>query len=160
MAYPATIDEICAALRERGWPALARRLAYFASADDLEPGDVPLTAASALGFWAFFSRVAAAAPLNRIDLACSPEGRLSAYWDYAHGGRVSVWFHDTERVNFAAKDAGKQWVDLDGGGDTGSQSEVVTKLVAAGLFQWHQEIAAGKNWRANTTLPDTAGVGT
>ena len=39
MPPPTTIDEICAALTARGWSALARRLAYFASAEDLEPGD-------------------------------------------------------------------------------------------------------------------------
>ena len=160
MPYPATIDEIGAALTARGCPALARRLAYFASDADLEPGDVPLTLASALGFWDFYRRVDAVEPLNRIDLACSPEGRLSAYWDYANGGRVSIWFHDTEGVNFAATDARQQWVDIDGGGDTGSQAEVMAKLVEAGLFQWHQETPESKNWRANTMSPDTAGVGT
>ncbi len=37
--HPQTIPEICAALNGRGRPELARRLAYFASEEDLEPGE-------------------------------------------------------------------------------------------------------------------------
>ena len=51
MPYPATLDEICAALTARGCPALARRLAYFASDADLEPGDVHLCP---IGFMLYF----------------------------------------------------------------------------------------------------------
>ena len=157
MAYPATIDEICAALRERGWPALARRLAYFASAADLEPGDVPLTAGSALGFWSFFSRVDSE---GQLRTGCSQEGWLCVEWDFADQRDVCLWFKDVRQVMFAARDANGRWVDIAGGGDTGNLDEILAKLVEAGLFQWHQEIADGKNWRANTTSPDTAGIAT
>ena len=155
MPSPATIEEVCAALRERGWPALARRLAYFASAADLEPGDVPLTTVSALGFWAFFSRVDSE---GQASLTCTAEGRLCGSWDFADRRAASLLFLDAQRVLFAATAADGQWVGIDGGGDTGSGSAVMKKLVAAGLFQWHQEIADGKNWRANTMSPDTAEV--
>ena len=156
MPPPATIDEICAALTARGWPALARRLAYFASAEDLEPGDVPLTLDSALGFWAFFSAVDSA---GRVDLACSLEGRLSAVWRFAGDERrACVWFNDDGTVDFAATDAGGRWVDLDSGGDTGRQAEVMAKLVAAGLLQWHQEAQDSRNSQPSTMLSDTAGI--
>ena len=160
MPQPATINEICAALTARGCPALAQRLAYFASTADLEPGDVPLTLASALAFWDFFSAVEPVEPVDRIDMACSPEGRLSVYWDYADPRRASIWFHDTELVNFAAKAANDQWVDIAGGGDTCGLQDLAAKLVEAGLFTWHRETPSGKNLRRSTTSPDTAGVGT
>lgn len=155
---PRTIDEVCAALTKRGRPDLAQRVAYFASDADLEPEDAPLTVASALGFWAFFRAVEGIEPVNRIDMACSPEGRLSAYWDFADERRASIWFHNTERINFAAKDANGRWVDIDGGGDTGNQADVMAKLVEAGLFIWYQEAENGRNSPPSTTLPGTAGV--
>ena len=155
MADYATIDEICAALRARGWPALARRLAYFASAEDLEPGDVPLTLDSALGFWAFFSAVDSD---TRVEIGCSSEGWICADWRFADERTTSIWFLDEERVRFAAKDAAGRWVDLDSGGDTGRQAEVMVKLVEAGLLQWHQEAQDSRNSQPGTMLPDTAGI--
>lgn len=156
MPYPATIEEVCAALRERGWPALARRLAYFASAADLEPGDVPLTLASALGFWSFFSRVDSE---GQLRTGCSQEGWLCVEWYFADQRDVCLWFLDDRQVRFAAVGRNGQPVKVDGG-NAGSLAVVTEKLIAAGLFQWHQEIADGKNWRVNTTSPDTAGIGT
>lgn len=156
MPPPATIDEICAALTARGWPALARRLAYFASAEDLEPGDVPLTLESALGFWAFFSAVASD---GKLRTGCSPEGWLCVNWDFPDARLATVWFLDSQRVRFAAKGINSQRVKVDGG-NAGSLAVVTEKLVEAGLFTWHQETLDGKNLRPNTTLPDTAAVGT
>ena len=156
MSYPATIDEICAALRARGWPALARRLAYFASAEDLEPGDVPLTLDSALGFWEFFSAVDSE---GKLRTGCSPEGWLCVHWDFEDDRRVSIWFLDSRRVRFAAKGGNGQRVKVDGG-NAGSLAVVTEKLVEAGLFTWQQETLDRKNWRPSTTLPDTAGVAT
>ncbi len=154
MPYPATIDEIGAALTARGYPALARRLAYFASDADLEPGDVPLTLASALGFWAFFRRVDSE---GRAFTGCSPEGWLCVEWDFDDQRGVSLWFVDDQQVRFAAKGADGQWVKVDGG-NAGSLAVVAEKLVEAGLFQWNQETADGKNWQLGTMSPDTAGV--
>ena len=156
MPYPATLDEIGAALTARGCPALARRLAYFASDADLEPGDVPLTLSSALGFWAFFRRVDSE---GRAFTGCSPEGWLCVEWDFDDPRGVSLWFLDDQQVRFAAKGADGQWVKVDGG-NAGSLAVVAEKLVEAGLFQWHQETADGKNWQLGTMSPDTAGVGT
>ena len=156
MPYPATLDEIGAALTARGCPALARRLAYFASDDDLEPGDVPLTLSSALGFWAFFRRVDSE---GRSFTGCSPEGWLCVEWDFDDQRGVSLWFVDDQQVRFAAKGADGQWVKVDGG-NAGSLAVVAEKLVEAGLFQWHQETTDGKNWQLGTMSPDTAGVGT
>ena len=156
MPYPTTLDEIGAALTARGCPALARRLAYFASDADLEPGDVPLTLSSALGFWAFFRRVDSE---GRAFTGCSPEGWLCVEWDFDDQRGVSLWFVDDQQVRFAAKGADGQWVKVDGG-NAGSLAVVAEKLVEAGLFQWHQETADGKNWQLGTMSPDTAGVGT
>ena len=156
MPYPATLDEIGAALTARGCPALARRLAYFASDADLEPGDVPLTLSSALGFWSFFRRVDSE---GRAFTGCSPEGWLCVEWDFDDQRGVSLWFVDDQQIRFAAKGADGQWVKVDGG-NAGSLAVVAEKLVEAGLFQWHQETADGKNWQRGTMSPDTAGVGT
>ena len=157
MPHPATIDEICAALRERGWPALARRLAYFASTADLEPGDVPLTAASALGFWSFLNMVDSD---TRVELGCSAEGRICADWRFADARTASIWFLDAERARFAAKDAKGRWVDPDSGGDTAGLEELAAKLVTAGLFNWHPKLIAPRNSTPDITLPDTARVAT
>ena len=155
MADYATIDEICSALRARGWPALARRLAYFASAEDLEPGDVPLTLDSALGFWEFFSAVDSA---GAVFTTCSQEGWLCVNWDFPDARLATVWFLDSQRVRFAAKGGNGQRVKVDGG-NAGSLAVVTEKLVEAGLFTWQQETPDGKNLRPGTMLPDTAGVG-
>ena len=156
MPDPATLDEIGAALTARGCPALARRLAYFASDADLEPGDAPLTLSSALGFWAFFRRVDSE---GRAFTGCSPEGWLCVEWDFDDQRGVSLWFLDDQQVRFAAQGTDGQWVKVDGG-NAGSLAVVAEKLVEAGLFQWHQETADGKNWQLGTMSPDTAGVGT
>ena len=155
MPPPATINEICAALTAWGWPALARRLAYFASAEDLEPGDVPLTVESALGFWAFFSAVASE---GEVFTTCSQEGWLCVNWDFPDARLATVWFLDSRQVRFAAKGVNGQRVKVDGG-NAGSLSVVTEKLVEAGLFTWQQETPDSKNLRPSTTLPDTAGVG-
>ena len=155
MPQPATINEICAALTARGCPALAQRLAYFASTADLEPGDVPLTLASALGFWDFFSAVESE---GRVSLTCTAEGWLCGSWDFSDQRGASLLFLDAQRVMFAATDTAGQWVGV-AGGDTGSMAAVSENLVEAGLFTWHQKTPAGKNLRPNTMSPDTAGVG-
>ena len=160
MPHLATIQEICAALEEQGYPELARRITYFASDEDLEEGDAPVTLESALGFWEFFQAVDSVGDLDRLDMACSPEGCLSAYWDFPDKRRAAIWFPERELVRFAATDAGGKWVDIDGGGDTGGRWEVGKKLVEAGLFEWSPESPNGESLRPNTTLPGTAGVAT
>ena len=156
-SHPATLDEIGAALTARGCPALARRLAYFASDADLEPGDVPLTLESALGFWDFYRRVDSE---GRAFTGCSPEGWLCVEWDFDDPRGVSIWFKDARQVMFAATDRAGRWVELDGGGDTGSPDEVMAKLVEAGLLQWHQETQDPRNSQPGAMSPDTAGIGT
>ena len=159
MPPPATIDEICAALRARGWSALARRLAFLASDADLEPGETAATVASAQAFLDFFLGVTPVNPFDRLDLACSPEGCLSAYWDFPDARHASVWFPNKESARFAVTDAKGQWVKVDGGNGS-APGELAVKLVAAGLFVWHQETPDGRNWQPSTTWPDTAGVAT
>ena len=155
MPYPATLDEIGAALTARGCPALARRLAYFASDADLEPGDVPLTLSSALGFWAFLNMVDSD---TRVEIGCSAEGQICADWRFADQRTTSIWFVDEARVRFAAKDAKGRWVDVDGCGDACGLKELAAKLVEAGLFKWQPKPILSRNSTPDSTLPDTAGV--
>ena len=54
---PSAIDDVCGVLRGWGRHDLARRIACFASDEDLEDGDVPVTLDSARGFLEFFSAV-------------------------------------------------------------------------------------------------------
>ena len=157
MTHPQTIPEICAALTGRGRPELARRLAYFASEEDLEPGDVALTEESAQGFWEFYRAVESE---GRVSLTCSAEGWLCAEWDFSDNQRgASILFLDSRRVMFAATYAPGKWVEIDGGGETGPGTIVRKKLVEAGLFAWSPEPPVGKNSNRGTTLPDIAEVG-
>ena len=129
--HPQTIPEICAALTGRGRPELARRLAYFASEEDLEPGDVALTEESARGFWEFYRAVESEGVLRT---SCSPEGWLCVEWDFEDERGVAIWFLDSQRVRFAATYAPGKWVKIDGGGKTALGTVVREKLVEAGLF--------------------------
>lgn len=65
----------------RGWghPQLADRLAYFASDQDLDDGDVPLTLESAQGFLAFLGAVESEA---KVHLGCTTEGWICAERDF------------------------------------------------------------------------------
>ena len=54
LAAVGSVAEVCDVLRGWGRADLAERLAYFASDEDLDDGDVQLTLESALGFVTFF----------------------------------------------------------------------------------------------------------
>ena len=151
---PSTIKEICAALTGRGRPELARRLAYFASEEDLEPGDVALTEESAQGFWEFYRAVESEGVLRT---SCSPEGWLCVEWDFEDERGASLWFKDSQQVMFAATADNGTWIRIDQG-NTGDPAAVAEKLVEAGLFTWHQDLPAVKNSPPGTTLPGIAGV--
>ena len=154
--HPQTIPEICAALTGRGRPELARRLAYFASEEDLEPGDMPVTLESAQGFWEFLSVVDSD---TRLEIGCSAEGWICADWRFEDERGVAIWFLNPQQVRFAATTANGTWIRIDQG-NTGDPAAVAEKLVEAGLFTWHQESPVSKNSPPSTTLPGTAGVAT
>ena len=156
MNQPNTIEEVCAALAEGGREDLARRIAYFASAEDLEEGDAPITVESVLGFWEFFSAVHSD---TRVEMGCSAEGQICADWRFEDERGVAIWFLDSQRVRFAATYAPGKWVKIDGG-NAGGLEAVAKKLVEVGLFTWHPEYPVNKNLHPSTTLPDTADVET
>ena len=104
-----SIPEICAALTEQGYPNLAQRIAYFASDEDLEEGDMPVTLESVLGFWEFFQEVESD---GRRGLTCSSEGWLCGSWDFPDARGVTLWFLDSQYVMFAAKGADGEFLKL------------------------------------------------
>ncbi len=157
MNQPHTIQEICAALAEGGREDLARRIVYFASAEDLEEGDAPVTVESVLGFWEFFKAVDALEASCLIDLACSPDGCISAVWRYPDERRACVWFVNVDDTRVAATDAQGEFIDFDYD-DAVNREKVAKKLVEAGLLKWRPEASKGKTLLPNTTLPGTAGA--
>ena len=145
------LDDACNALRVLGEYAIADRIAYFASDEDLEEGDVPLTLESARGFLSFFEAVKSE---GRISLTCSPEGWLCAVWRFADERRASLWFLDSHRVMFSAIDAAGNFIEIDGGSEVGGSRQIMAKLVETGLFTWNLDKMIGKNSTTTTMLPD------
>ena len=148
--YPTTIPEICAAFADAGYPELAQRIAYFASDEDLEEGDVPVTLESALGFWELFNKVAPKDGLGRLDLACSPEGHLSANWEFCDGSGATVWFTAIETTTFAVQDTGGKFVKVSGRNSC-NRAQLLVRLVDAGLFEWRPETLKGMSLESSTT---------
>lgn len=154
MACICTIDDVCNVLRGWGEYSLAERIAYFASDEDLEDGDIPVTTESARGFLAFFGPVSSE---GHLSLTCSPEGWLCAVWRFPDQRRASLWFLDTDRVMLAATDDAGEFIGIDGGGEIGSRLVVTTKLVQAGLLTWFSDTLTSASFYPGTTLLDTAG---
>lgn len=150
MGHIRTIEYICSVLRSWGEGALAGRVAYFASDEDLEAEDIPVTLESARGFLAFFSAVKSD---GRVSLTCSPEGWLCATWRFPDERRASVWFLNERRVMFAATDTAGNFVELDNRNEEGDYREVMAKLVQAGLFEWHLDTSTSGSFPMQTTLP-------
>ncbi len=151
--HPHTISEICAALEKQGQRELAKRIAYFASEEDLEEGDVPVTLESALGFWEFFKQVEFE---GKLITGCSAEGQICADWRFEDERLVAIWFLDSHMVRFAAAYAPGKWVEIDSGGEIGDRLEVTERLVEAGLFTWQPKHPINENLVPSTMSPDTA----
>ena len=154
MSHVRTVNDVCSILRDWGEYALAERIAYFASDEDLEDGDIPVTPESACGFLEFFGAVKSE---GRLSLTCSPEGWLCTVWRFPDQRRASLWFLDTDRVMLAATDAAGEFIGIDGGGEIGSRLVVTTKLVQAGLLTWFSDTLTSASFYPVTTLLDTAG---
>ena len=154
LTSPQTISQICTALTQQGYPNLAKRIAYFASDEDLEEGDVPVTFESVLGFWEFLSDVESE---GKLVTSCTAEGQVCADWRFEDARIVAIWFLDFEKVRIAASYAPAKWVEIDGGGEIGSRKEATKRLVEAGLFTWQPKNPVNRNLVPSTTLPDTAG---
>lgn len=130
--------------------SLDDQIGYFASDEDLDEGDVPLTADSAVDFLDFFNSVESE---GQISLSCSPEGWLSANWRFPDKRGASLWFTGNSRVMFAATDREGRFIEADDGGEWESLYGVAAKLVNAGLLEW--SFARG-NSRAGTLWPAIA----
>ena len=135
----------------RGWgrPDLAERLAYFASDEDLDDGDVPLTLESALGFLAFFGAVESE---GKVHLGCSTEGWICAEWDFPDRRDAGLWFLDSQRLMYTANGSDGRFLDLDGNGSrVGERVAIMEKLVKSGLFTWFKAAQPASSSHIRTT---------
>ena len=110
---------------------LGDRIAYLSSDADLEEGDMPLTADSAVDFFDFFRSVESK---GQITLSCSPEGWLSASWRFPDKRGASLWFAGNSKVMFAATDKDGHFIVAEDGGEWDALFSVAAKLVDAGLL--------------------------
>ena len=127
-----SIAEVDDVLRGWGHPDLADRLAYFASDEDLDNGDVPLTLESARGFLAFFGAVETE---GKIDLTCSQEGWLCVGLRFEDKRNAALWFVDSDKVTFTATDRDGKFVNIRGGRKTTTSKTITRKLAAEGLLK-------------------------
>ena len=129
-----SVAEVCDVLRGWGRPDLAERLAYFASDEDLDDGDVPLTLESARGFLAFFGAVETE---GKVHLGCTTEGWICAEWDFPDRRDAGLWFLDSQRLMYTANGFDGRFLDLNGDGSSvGKRVDITEKLVRSGLFTW------------------------
>ena len=129
-----SIGDVCSVLRGWGRPDLAERLAYFASDEDLDDGDVTLTLESALGFLAFFGAVESE---GKVHLGCTTEGWICAEWDFPDRHDAGLWFLDCERIMYTAVGPGGRFLDLNSDGSmVGERVDITEKLVKSGPFTW------------------------
>ena len=127
-----SVAEVCAVLRGWGRPDLAERLAYFASDEDLDDGDVPLTLESARGFLAFFGVVETE---GKIDLTCSQEGWLCAGLRFEDKRNAALWFLDSDKVMFTASNRDGKFINIRGGSKTTTSKTIMRKLAVEGLIR-------------------------
>ena len=146
----ATIEDISHILHSWGERKIARRISYFASDEDLEDDDIPLTPESARGFFLFFGLVKSD---GDISLTCSPEGRLCVSWKFSDKREASLWFLDEKHIMFAATNYNGDFIELSNGNETGESWEVMLKLIQAGLLTWNLDA------RSRTSLTYTTSLG-
>ena len=131
MEYLDSVASVCRILIDWGAKDVAERLAYLASDEDQEDGDVPATLESVRGFLEFFGQVEHEGILN---LTCSPEGWICAEWDFDDGRSVGLWFLDFCEVIFVATESNGDFVDIHNGDETGERQGYNTKISAKGVF--------------------------
>lgn len=138
MAISATaIDEIAAGLRGMGEGALADRLEYLASDEDLDSGECPATAESARGFFALFASVASE---GEVVLGCSPEGWVLAEWRFPDERGVGLWFLDSNRVMFTATGKDGEVIDIEGPARILERPAIIEGLIRKELFSWRHNL--------------------
>lgn len=127
-----SIAEACDVLRAWGHPDLANRLAYLASDEDLDDGDLPATLESARGFLAFFGAVETD---GNIDLTCSQEGWLCAGLRFEDQRNAALWFMGSDKIMFTATNRDGKFVNIRGGSKTTTIKTIMRKLAAEGLLK-------------------------
>ena len=126
-----SVTEVCDVLRCWAEPDLADRIAYFASEDDLDDGDVPVTLKSAQGFLAFFGAVESE---GEVRLTCTSEGWICAEWDFTDVRDAGLWFRDANLIMFTATGRDGKFIEIRGGKKIAARRVIVKKLVSDGLF--------------------------
>ncbi len=150
LARLGSVAEVCNVLRGWGRADLAERLAYFASDEDLDDGDVPLTLESALGFLAFFGAVEPAE--GNLDLGTTRDGWICAHWRFPDVRSVSLYFVDRERVDYAARKSDGNFIDLDRERDFVNHREIAERLVGMEQwFTWFKERPGAARWQIHST---------
>ena len=142
-----SIPEVCAILRAWRRPDLADRIAWFASNDDLDDGELPLTLDSARGFLAVFGAVDADA---KLELACSPEGWLCAEWYFDDARIATIHLLDCRRAMFAARCADGRFTDFGIATPYADLPTIMENMVAAGILKWYQDNRKAANSRRAT----------
>ena len=127
-----SIAEACDVLRAWDNPDLADRLAYLASDEDLEEGDLPATLESVRGFLAFLGAVESE---GKINLTCSQEGWLCAGMRFEDKRNAALWFMDSDKVMFTATNRDGKFVNIRGGSKTATTKTIMRKLAAEGLLK-------------------------
>ena len=132
-----SVAEVCAVLRGWSRPDLADCIAYFASDEDLDDGDAPLTLDSALGFLALFGAVESE---GKIGLTCSPEGWICADWRFPDQRIMALWFIDREQVDYAARKSDGHFIDLGRDDAVVNLKQITERLVdLKEWFTWFKE---------------------
>ena len=138
LAALGSVAEVCDVLRSWGRADLAERIAYFASDEDLDDGDVPLTLDSALGFLAFFGAVESTD--GKVSLTCSPEGWICADWRFPDRRLIALWFIDRQQVDYAARKSDGHFIDLGRDDAVVNLGQITERLVdLKEWFTWFKE---------------------
>ena len=139
--------EVCDILRAWGRPDLAARIAYFASDEDLDDDECPVTLDSARDFLALFGAIDADA---KLELACSPEGWISAEWYFGDARIATIHLWDSGRAMFAARRADGRFTDFGIGSEYADLPTIMANMVAAGILKWYQHNRKAENSRLAT----------
>ena len=150
LASLGSVAEVCDVLRGWGRPYLAGRLAYLASDEDLDDGDLPASLESALGFLTFFGTVES--DEGKVSLTASPEGWICADWRFPDNRIVALWFIDRHQVSYAARKSDGHFVDLNRSEVDVNVGQIAERLVnLEEWFTWFKEDPVAVNSRRHST---------
>ena len=152
-SFRGTVGDVCDILRLWGEESLANRITYFASQDDLDEEEVPVTDASACGFLRFLRDIQFD---GNLQLTCSPEGWLCATWHFNDARSAVLWFLDAHRVMFAATGPDGEFVEEPDG-----EMDILyirAKLVETGIFSWGLNIPSASFLTATVSLDIATGA--